>query len=490
VQYPHLLLSRNDSTDIARAKQLWEKTTWVNRDTIDTHSQRFLKRLSLLRDSVATRPDRSNDIPTNNQASMKYLSLLVTSLPKSHGLRNNNNSIIGGDDIPTHYENGGDGTTNYENGGDSPITNIDSRQTFNMKRNLPTDADDENDSITTADDYEEAITNLDSLRTFAMKRHLPTDTDDENDSITTADDHEHETPAAYTLDASPTDDNEPPPLLRRSIRRKTPTTRYTYRANVAIQQNISEIPDDLQIYMHRAYQADIVNSLDTTSIDPLLPTPDHWRHILTYPTTTKSLWTKSFAKEFNELIKKGTVAHDTPSKDDPIIPITVKYRVKLTSEGQVDKLKTRIALRGDMMKDEAFTHSTWCPIAGFSALKIFIAFAAECRQRGYQLDFVAAFLQAEVIGRKFIKFPSEWKELFSNYPDLHQWIGMPHRLKKSLYGDRVANLAWDETQSKWLTSPEIGFARLPSEESIYIKRVGNDLITILNAVDDQLYFAT
>jgi hypothetical protein len=44
------------------------------------------------------------------------------------------------------------------------------------------------------------------------------------------------------------------------------------------------------------------------------------------------------------------------------------------------------------------------------------------------------------------------------------------RLKKSLYGDRVASLAWDETQSKWLTNPEIGFARLPSEESIYISR--------------------
>jgi hypothetical protein len=99
--------------------------------------------------------------------------------------------------------------------------------------------------------------------------------------------------------------------------------------------------------MHRAYQADVVNSLDTTLIDPLLPTPDHWRQILTSPTTTKSLWTNSFAKEFNDFIKKGTEAHDTPTKDDPNIPVTVKYRVKLTTEGQVDKLKTHIALRGD-----------------------------------------------------------------------------------------------------------------------------------------------
>jgi Reverse transcriptase (RNA-dependent DNA polymerase) len=63
-------------------------------------------------------------------------------------------------------------------------------------------------------------------------------------------------------------------------------------------------------------------------------------------------------------------------------------------------------------------------------------------------------------------------------------------LKKSLYGDRVANLAWDETQSKWHTSKEIGFHRLQSEGSICIKWTEVEFIAILNAVDDQLYFAT
>jgi hypothetical protein len=66
----------------------------------------------------------------------------------------------------------------------------------------------------------------------------------------------------------------------------------------------------------------------------------------------------------------------------------------------------------------------------------------------------------------------------------------PLRLKKSLYGDRVANLAWDDPQSKWLTSTEIGFARLPSEGSIYMKSTDEGFITVLDAVDDQLYFAT
>jgi hypothetical protein len=114
--------------------------------------------------------------------------------------------------------------------------------------------------------------------------------------------------------------------------------------------------------------------------------------------------------------------------------------------------------------------NTWCPIAGFRALKIFLAFATEYKQRIYQLDYVAAFLQADMTERRFTTFPSGWKELLKNYPDLHQWLGVPLRLKKSLYGDRVANLAWDDTQSQWLTSASIGFTRLPSEGSIYIKR--------------------
>jgi hypothetical protein len=41
-----------------------------------------------------------------------------------------------------------------------------------------------------------------------------------------------------------------------------------------------------------------------------------------------------------------------------------------------------------------------------------------------------------------------------------------------------------------LTSDKIGFARLPGEGSIYIKRTETDFISELNAVDDQLYFAT
>jgi transposase InsO family protein len=321
--------------------------------------------------------------------------------------------------------------------------------------------------------------------------------EDDDDSVTTAgdiDEYDLEPPLRPSEETGGPTDDIPPPLLvqstRRSQRKKFPTVRYTYNANSATLRNYSEIPEELHQYIQHTHFVEVTNSIETPTIDPLIPTPENWKQILRYPTHIKTLWIKSFVKELKELIKKGTVIRETPNPEDPIIPVTAKYRVKLTSDGQVDKLKTRIALRGDMMRETMFTPDTWCPIAGFRALRLFLAFAAENRQRIYQLDYVAAFLQADVIGRKFTKFPGDWRELLQDYPELHQWLGTPLRLKKSLYGDRVANLAWDETQSKWLTSPEIGFVRLPSEGSIYLKRTDKDFIAVLNAVDDQLYFAT
>jgi hypothetical protein len=142
------------------------------------------------------------------------------------------------------------------------------------------------------------------------------------------------------------------------------------------------------------------------------------------------------------------------------------------------------------MKEDPETPNTWCPIGGFRALKIFLASAAQQKKRIWQLDYVAAFLQSDVIGRKFTILPVEWKELFKDHPEVLEWLGVPLLLLRSLYGDVVANLAWDTTQSEWLTSPEIGFERLPSEPSLYRKETEKGMMLLINSVDDQMYYAT
>ena len=72
----------------------------------------------------------------------------------------------------------------------------------------------------------------------------------------------------------------------------------------------------------------------------------------------------------------GTFTKEEPNPDEPIIPVTAKARVKIKSDGTVDKLKIRICLRGDKQA-ELVDWDTWCPIAGFRELKLFLSFAAE-----------------------------------------------------------------------------------------------------------------
>jgi hypothetical protein len=77
-----------------------------------------------------------------------------------------------------------------------------------------------------------------------------------------------------------------------------------------------------------------------------LPAPDNWKQILKMPPAIQQHWANALLVEIKELIKKGTFIQEFPNKDDPIIPETSKYRVKLTPFGMIENLKARIALRG------------------------------------------------------------------------------------------------------------------------------------------------
>jgi hypothetical protein len=131
------------------------------------------------------------------------------------------------------------------------------------------------------------------------------------------------------------------------------------------------------------------------------------------PRHIRKHWVDALRKELTEIIKKGKFKDETPGKDDLIIPITVKYRIKIEANGTLDKLKARIAFRGDLLKANAHVESTWCPVTGFRALRIFLCMAVEYKACIYQLDYVAAFLQAKALGHKSTKLPSEWKESYS-----------------------------------------------------------------------------
>jgi len=149
------------------------------------------------------------------------------------------------------------------------------------------------------------------------------------------------------------------------------------------------------------------------------PAPKTLREILKMPDgPIKTAWLQSVCKEFKTLVDNNTFVKVTPKKGKSVTPIMETFRVKILSDGSLDKLKTRIVVRGDLQAKNR-TDDKWSPMASFRALKMFLAHASRIKTRVKQLDFVGAFLQAKTRNRVFVlKKDKEHNKLYVlNYVD-------------------------------------------------------------------------
>ena len=55
-------------------------------------------------------------------------------------------------------------------------------------------------------------------------------------------------------------------------------------------------------------------------------------------------------------------------------------RVKILQDGNLDKLKNRIVVRGDIQR-KFMNEDSWSPMANHRCVKIFLAFAAKAKKR-------------------------------------------------------------------------------------------------------------
>ena len=65
----------------------------------------------------------------------------------------------------------------------------------------------------------------------------------------------------------------------------------------------------------------------------------------------KNAWLSATRKELKQLIDSDTFnASVKPHPDEPVIPITETNKIKLNKDGNLDKLKVRLCIRGDIQK--------------------------------------------------------------------------------------------------------------------------------------------
>jgi hypothetical protein len=199
----------------------------------------------------------------------------------------------------------------------------------------------------------------------------------------------------------------------------------------------------------------------------------------------RTMWLKSVKAELKTLFDAYTFILDSIREDETSTPVMEIFKVKINSDGTLDKLKTQIVVRGDL-QGKSTMEDKWSPTASFRSLKMFLAHASRLKVRVKQLDFVGAFLQAPMRSRMFVTIPKIFGILS---PEYAAFCGVPVRLQKSMYGTTLSGKYWYLELMEYLL--ELGFKPSSNVPCLIVKVADNGKeIYVLNYVDDMLYYGT
>ena len=120
-------------------------------------------------------------------------------------------------------------------------------------------------------------------------------------------------------------------------------------------------------------------------------------------------WLKATLKEIKNIINNQTSLIEDPKDGEPVTPCMDVYKAKIQFDGNLDKLKLRIVVRGDLQNNE-MVRDTWSPTASMRTLKYLLADAAKHKAIIHEIYFIGAFLQAKVNNRLFVKLDMRYAD--------------------------------------------------------------------------------
>ncbi len=286
-------------------------------------------------------------------------------------------------------------------------------------------------------------------------------------------------------DISPQPLSDPSSQPRRSTRVRKPNSRYAYHTRRYDWMNTAS-DEDIELCLACATKAILSHPIKGSDIHSWEPAPRTIRDILKMPEgPVKREWLKAVRKELKALVDSRTFINDTLNPGETSTPVMEIFKVKIQSDGTLDKLKMRMVVRGDLQAKD-ISEDKWSPTASFRSLKMFLANAARLKARVRQLDFVGAFLQAKMRTRMFVTIPKIYGILF---PEYAEYCGQAVKLQMSMYGTTLCGKYWYLDLLDFLK--EIGFKEGDCVKCFFVKEFKDgSKIFLLNYVDDMLYYGT
>ncbi|RVW71812.1 Retrovirus-related Pol polyprotein from transposon RE2 [Vitis vinifera] len=180
----------------------------------------------------------------------------------------------------------------------------------------------------------------------------------------------------------------------------------------------------------------VTHTVVAESPSPATPSPQHPSAIISSndPKSFKEAmkdvgWQKSMHEEIRALEENGTWTLEPLPKGKRALGSQWVYRTKYFSNGDIERLKSRLVVLGNHQEAGIDYHETFSPVAKMTTVRAFLAIAASKNWELHQMDVHNAFLHGDLEEEVYMKLPPGFE---SSDPNL------VCRLRKSLYGLKQA----------------------------------------------------
>nr|GEU94183.1 retrovirus-related Pol polyprotein from transposon TNT 1-94 [Tanacetum cinerariifolium] len=191
-------------------------------------------------------------------------------------------------------------------------------------------------------------------------------------------------------------------------------------------------------------------------------------------------WIESMQEELL-LFKRLDVWVLVPAPDN-ISPLTLKwlFKNKHDEEQTVIQNKSRLVVRGYRQEKGIDFEESFAPVARMEAIRIFLAYAEHKSFSVFQMDVKTVFLHGSLKEDVYVCQPEGFID--ADHP------GHVYKLKKALYGLKLAPRAWYDEFSMFLLRNH--FFKGTIDLTLFIRRFHEDILVVQVYADDIIFGST
>ena len=187
-------------------------------------------------------------------------------------------------------------------------------------------------------------------------------------------------------------------------------------------------------------------------------------------------WIDAYFREYKGMMDRGAVKTVKPPQGAKILGTTTRLEYK-SDNGIFSKRKCRMCVRGDQQVEgeDFFQQDLYAPTLKAQEARLIAAIAAQHGTKLFKTDCKQAFIYGDMDDVEIYIHKPDWWPV--TIPEGHALL-----LCKSIYGTKQAARKWHLCITGWMN--EQGYSAVNSEQTIFMKWVGQDFIIHGLFVDD------